>query len=122
MVRTLDPYKHLPQRSKWGKETQMQYDHDSNPKHKQSWQRGRRGSLCPAGLHAKAQTLLLESVKVGKKRYAVHEGKAYCAQQHGKDLWHGYPVGWMDLPQSSRNQWISQNRLKRREVRKHWGN
>ena len=98
----------------------MQYDRDSNAKHNRPWQRGRRGTLCPAELRTKAQTLLLESVQVGKRRYAVHEGKAYCAQQHGKDLWHGYPVGWVDVPKSLRNQWISQNRLKRREVRKHW--
>ena len=98
----------------------MQYDHDNNPKHKRPWQCGRRGSLCPTELcRTTAQALLLDSVQVGKKRYAVHEGKAYCAQQHRKDLWHGYPVGWDEVPKTLRDQWILQNRLTKREVKKH---
>lgn len=99
----------------------MQYE--SNIKHKKPWQRGRRGSLCPAELClTMAQALLSNSVLVGSKRYAVHKGKAYCALQHGNDLWHGYPVGWVEVPETLRRRWISQNRLRRQDVRKHWDN
>ena len=57
---------------------------------------------------------------MGNKRYATHEGRAYCAQEHGADVWHGYPVGWVDVPESLRRTWLKQRRLKRRDVKKHW--
>ena len=43
--------------------------------------------------------LLNASETDGAKRYAVHEGKAYCAQEDGRGAWHGYPVGWVDVPE-----------------------
>ena len=95
--------------------------YECNPKHKQPWQRGRPGSLCPESMDlATAQALLSASEPVGGKRYAVHEGRAYCAQRHGDDSWHGYPVGWREIPKSLRRTWLAQKRLQRRDVKKHW--
>ena len=95
--------------------------YECSRKHKQPWQRGRRGSLCPESIDlATARVLLSGSEPVGNKRYATHEGKAYCAQEHGADVWHGYPVGWVDVPESLRRTWLKQMRLKRRDVKKHW--
>ena len=95
--------------------------YESNPKHKQPWQRGCSGSLCPETVDLKtARRLLSDSEPVDGKRYAVHEGRAYCAQKHGADTWHGYPVGWREVPESLRRTWLGQGRLRRRDVRKHW--
>ena len=52
---------------------QMRYE--SNPKHSDPRQRGRRGALCPRDINAeRAQQLLSSSAISGKKRYAVSEG------------------------------------------------
>ena len=75
--------------------------YEGNPKHKQPWQRGRRGLLCPGSIdREKAQALLSTGGPGGGKRYAVHEGRACCAQRHGDDSWHGYPVGWVGYPKA----------------------
>ena len=95
--------------------------YESNPKHKQPWQRGRRGSLCPETVDLEtARRLLSDSELVGNKRYAVHEGRAYCAQKHGADAWHGYPVGWVEVPGILRRKWREDGRLQRGDMRKHW--
>ncbi len=96
----------------------MQYE--PNPKHKEPWQRGRRGSLCPA-FEAKALAKLLrESVLDGTKRYACHEGRAYCAQEHAAGRWHGYPVGWKEVPPGLRGRWRKEGLVQRRDVKTHW--
>ena len=95
--------------------------YERNDKHKQPWQRGRRGSLCPADMDlATAQNLLQDSEAVDGKRYAVHEGRAYCAQEHGADVWHGYPVGWVEAPGSLLRRWLEQRRMRRRDVTIYW--
>ena len=95
--------------------------YEGNPKHKQPWQRGRRGSLCPGSIdREKAQELLSTGGPGGGKLYAVHEGRAYCAQRHGDDSWHGYPVGWVEVPASLRRAWIKAGRLQRRDVKRRW--
>ena len=64
--------------------------YESNPKHSDPWQRGRRGARCPSDIDAEqAQELLSSSAVFGNKRYAVFQGQAFCAQQHGCDVWHG---------------------------------
>ena len=95
--------------------------YESSPKHKEPWQRGRRGVLCPREIDAeRARQLLADSEPVGDVRYAVHGGRAYCARQHGPDLWHGYPVGWIRVPERLRRRWMDEGRVRRRDIRTHW--
>ena len=87
-------------------------EYEGNPKHKEPWQRGRRGSLCPKDVDLTlAQKLLDASIVAGEKRFAAHEGKAYCAMEHGAGLWHGFPVGWGEVPPDSRNDLIRRRPL-----------
>lgn len=48
------------------------------------------------------------------------EGGAYCAQDDGADVWHGYPVGWVDVPESLRREWRKEGGLRKRDMRTHW--
>ena len=98
-----------------------QLRYESNPKHSDRSQRGRRGSLCPKSITPDvAKRLLADSTAVGQKRYAVHEGKAYRAQEHHPDVWHGYPVGWAYVPEKLRREWKGERRLRRRDEKRHW--
>ena len=98
---------------------QMRYE--SNPKHSDPWQRGRRGARCPRNIDVeRAQQLLSSSEVFGNKRYAVSEGQAFCAQQHGCDVWHGYPVGWVAVPVAIRKQWLDAGRVRRRDIQRNW--
>ncbi len=95
--------------------------YESNPKHDEPWQRGGRGSLCPRDIGQRiAERLLADSELVGSKRYAVHEGRAYCAQQHGTDVWHGYPIGWSKVPASLRFKWQKEGRVHRKDTKRYW--
>ena len=95
--------------------------YESSLKHKEPWQRGRRGALCPREIDAElAQRLLAESEVAGDMRYAVHDRRAYCARQHGPDIWHGYPVGWVRVPERLRRRWMDEGRVRRRDIRAHW--
>ena len=67
-----------------------------------------------------AQRLLADSEANGYARYAAYEGRAYCARQHGHNVWHGYPVGWISVPERLRRRWIEEGHIRRRDVRKHW--
>ena len=97
----------------------MQYE--ANPKHKEPWQRGRRGTLCPTTLdQTLVQQLLEESEPVGNKRYAVYQGRPFVARQHGKDTWHGHPIGWVEVPESLRRRWLTEGRLRRRNLQEFW--
>ena len=52
--------------------------YESNPKHSDPWQRGRRGALCPRSVTPEvAERLLRDSELVEGKRYAVFEGQAF---------------------------------------------
>ena len=56
--------------------------YEGSVKHKEPWQPGRRGTLCPASVDRRAaQRLLDASAPVDDARYAVHEGRAYCARR-----------------------------------------
>ncbi len=94
-----------------------------SPKHKEPWQPGRRGSLCPAEIGAEqARRLLGNSILYKKKRYGVWEGRGYCAQSTlGQlDEWHGYPVGWSEVDPAVRKQFINEGRLTKRDVKRYW--
>lgn len=92
----------------------------TNRKHSDPWQRGRRGSLCPKEVRPFACHLLNVSETDGAKRYAVHEGKAYCAQEDRRGTWHGYPVGWVDVPERLRRKWTADGKVTRRQIRLNW--
>ena len=95
--------------------------YESNPKHNEPWQQGRRGALCPTNVDRRsAERLLADSELSGNARYAVHEGRAYCARQHGNDVWHGYPIGWKEVPEGLRRRWLREERVRRRDVKRHW--
>ena len=93
-----------------------------NPKHKEPWQRGRKGSPCPREINQEqAQQLLNESVLVDQKRYAVHEGRPYCAQDDSIGGWHGYPIGWKEVPAKLRTTWVNrERRIKKRDIDRYW--
>ena len=52
--------------------------YESNPKHSDPWQIGKRGSLCEREVQPLAADLLRTSVIWKGKRYAVYEGRAYA--------------------------------------------
>jgi hypothetical protein len=92
--------------------------YEPNPKHKEPWQQGRRGSLCPSHIHSHAQVLLDKSILVGNKRYAIHEKMPYCAQEHAPGIWHGYPVEWHEIPPFIRHRWLDQKEISRRDLKR----
>lgn len=95
--------------------------YESNPKHRDPWQRGRRGALCPRRVTPEvAERLLRDSELVEGKRYAVFEGQAFCAQEHAPDAWHGYPVGWRQVPHAIRSRWRREGAVQRRAIRTNW--
>jgi hypothetical protein len=95
-------------------------DYESYPKHSEPWQTGRKGSLCPKDLKSIAAALLEVSELVGRQRFACHDGKAYCAREHGRDVWHGYPVGWIEVPTTLRNKWKREGRVSNRDIKRFW--
>jgi hypothetical protein len=94
--------------------------YESNLKHTDPWQVGRRGSICETEVRPLAGRLLAESVEFDGKRYAVHAGPAYCAQEHEANRWHGYPVGWVEVPAKLVRQWINAGVLRNHDRKKYW--
>ena len=98
--------------------------YESNAKHKAPWQAGRRGSLCPREVTAEqAQKLLSTSIPYGKKRYAVDDqGRPFCAQAHepGRGRWHGYPVGWKEVPIEVQKTLRQKGLVSTRQLGKFW--
>lgn len=96
--------------------------YEPNPKHKPAPSPGRHGSICPRD--ADGQGLLRSSDLLGNKRYATDGADAYCAQRHdprnhpGREAWHGYPIGWDEVPPSLVTQWVAEDRVQRRTIRR----
>lgn len=90
--------------------------YEPNPKHKPIPTPGRHGPICPR--HADGPTLLLESELVGQKRYATDGERAYCAQQHVPNRWHGYPVNWDEVPPSVIAKWVAADKVQRKAIRR----
>jgi hypothetical protein len=102
-----------------GAEDRLQYE--PNPKHKEPWQRGARGSLCPPDVDATA--LLAASVTDPKqpgKRFATDGRRAYCGHEHSPGCWHGFPVEWRQVPAKVRNDWLAAGLVNRRDVKAFW--
>ncbi len=101
----------------------MQPVYEGSPKHKTPWHPGRKGSLCPSDVGmTRARELLQSSIVEGKKRYSVDQGRAFCAQQHdaAKNRWHGYPIGWRDVPASVRQQLLKSGAVRPRDMKRYW--
>jgi hypothetical protein len=66
------------------------------------------------------QSLLDNSLPCGEKRYAVYDGMPFAAQCHRReqDLWHGYPVGYNEVPESVWRQWLNQKLIAKRHLRR----
>lgn len=93
-------------------------DYEPNPKHKPIPSPGRRGSICPTGVDS--SRLLTESVLAGQKRYATDGESAFCAQRHDgeRDLWHGYPIGWNEVPPPIVHAWVRDGVVSRRATKR----
>lgn len=92
--------------------------YEPNPKHKPIPQPGRHGSICPPG--ASGPGLLPLSDQVDNRRYATDGEQAYAAQCHdsNRNAWHGYPVGWEEVPPKLVSKWVSEAKVERRTVRR----
>lgn len=99
----------------------VQIVYEANPKHKRTAP-GRKGSLCPR--EADGPALLRSSELVGNKRYATDGASAYCAQRHDpgndplRETWHGYPISWDEVPPLLVSQWVAEDKVERRTVRR----
>lgn len=96
--------------------------YELNPKHKRMPSPGRKGSLCP--IEANGPELLRSSDLIGNKRYATDGVNAYCAQRHdpgndpSRELWHGYLIGWEEVPPLLVTQWVAEDKVQRRTIRR----
>jgi hypothetical protein len=95
--------------------------YEPNAKHKEPWQRGARGSLCPR--HADGPSLLASSEadpSNPNKRYATDGTRAYCAHAHAPGRWHGFPVEWRRVPAKLRTDWLARGLVSKRSVQENW--
>lgn len=95
--------------------------YEANPKHKQPWQRGARGSLCPPDADGPA---LLAASELDPdhpgRRFATDGHRAYCGYEHSPGCWHGFPVEWRDVPAKLRNAWLAAGRVSKRDIKDLW--
>jgi len=95
--------------------------YEPNPKHKEPWQRGAKGSLCPRD--ADGPVLLAQSQvdpRQPGKRYATDGHRAYCGQEHRPGRWHGYPVQWKEVPPAVRTGLVTKHHVSKRDIREYW--
>src|SRR5438128_2333683 len=95
--------------------------YEPNPKHKEPWQRGARGSLCPPDADT-AALLAASEADPGHpgKRFATDGRRAYCGHEHSPGCWHGFPVEWRNVPARIRNAWLEARRVSKRDVKDLW--
>jgi hypothetical protein len=70
-----------------------------------------------------AQGLLDVSETTGSmtaKRFATDGRSAFCGVQHSPGRWHGFPVGWKEVPGALRQKWLNEGRIRRSDVRTYW--
>ncbi|MDR3553147.1 MAG: hypothetical protein P4L55_00195 [Syntrophobacteraceae bacterium] len=94
--------------------------YEGNPKHKHPWQQGKKGSLCPKSISIHPKELLEHSI-LGPdgKRYATCDGQCFCAQESQR-CWHGYPVGWREVPEKLWRAWKNEGKIQKSDISKHW--
>lgn len=95
-------------------------EYESIPKHKEPWQPGKRGSLCKEVSPVEAQKMLVRSLSWTNKRYAVRDGRPYVAHEHEKNKWHGYPVGWKEVPHEIRSELQAKEKVRNRDIKRFW--
>jgi hypothetical protein len=95
--------------------------YEPNPKHKEPWQPGKKGTLCPKDLTLRqAVDLLAGSEEFGGARWAVHAGRAFKAKEHAKGRWHGWWVGWVEVPESLRHRFLRANIVRKSDIKDYW--
>lgn len=95
--------------------------YEPNPKHKEPWQRGARGSLCPRDADGAALLAASEpDPNHPGKRYATDGRRAYCGHEHSPGRWHGFPIEWRKVPAKIRDGWLADRRVTKRGIREFW--
>jgi len=99
----------------------------------------RKGTLCPEWTHQTSQGnfqsdpyahdwgstqahVLFESSVLsqdGRRRFATANGIAFESKPTADGTWHGYPIPWEHVPQNILNEWKSNNKISRRDLKKH---
>lgn len=102
-------------------EADSELKYEPNPKHKEPWQPGRKGSLCPPDITPRrSKELLATSITDGNQRFAVDQGRAFAGRQHAPGRWHGYPVGWKEVPAKVVQQFLESELVTRQDVKRYW--
>lgn len=95
----------------------------ANPKHKEPWQRGRRGALCGDALGVALFKASSPDPSNPNRRWATDGRRFYAAQSsrhqdaEGNLHWHGYPVGAVEVPTAVMRSWVAQSIVSRRASR-----
>lgn len=109
-------------------------------KHKNRPARGAKGTLCPEWTHSEptrlgndpfahdwsrteAQRLFQGAIAHPddlQRRYATEQGIAFEAKPSNDGTWHGYPIPWESVPSDIVDQWLTEEKINRRDVKKHW--
>ncbi len=92
-----------------------------NPKHKEPWQPGRKGSLCPKDVAIeRAEGLLRESFLYKRQRFAVDRGRVFVGKADNCGGWHGYPAGWREMPETVRQHFLQSGAVQHRDLSRYW--
>lgn len=109
-------------------------------KHKNRPTSDRKGTLCPEWTHTtsegsfhtdpfahkwsdtEALRLFMESDTLPglERRYATAKGIAFEAKPTNDGTWHGYPVPWEAVPEEIVARWIDNQKVTRRQIKRHW--
>jgi hypothetical protein len=94
-----------------------------NPKHKEPWQRGRKGALCGNADGPDLFASATPDPSNPHRRWATDGQRFYAAQSarhldaNGDMLWHGYPVGHLEVPAAVMAGWVKEGIVSRRAAR-----
>jgi hypothetical protein len=95
--------------------------YEPNPRHKEPWQPGAKGTLCPRDITPRRSAELLQtSILFGRQRFATDQGRAFKGKEHRPGAWHGHPVGWIDVPATVQKQMLDAGLVRRSDVRRYW--